>query len=236
MTYVKTYGIQTSGTGYTDHMVETNFVDTQATGNVLGWKRGVVPEQVDWTGGNWTGRKPRPAKAEEMFSKVTPELKEAVANNDIRYIIISKHPYALYSGSAGKHASIKYKSVPVIGWKIADFAKRYNRLYSNWLAARDIWKYSCIICHEDWLRDFGQQLRRIQERFRLIPVPEFRNIEKRVAPSTKLTNHPFDAQEWFLNQTYMKFFSREDIRTFNELLDPEIVEALGYELPNPKDY
>lgn len=235
MIYVKTYGIQASGTNYTDKMVSHNFKDVFTLFNILGWKHAKFPKTFDWEGRGWTHRNKLKPIESPMLDAVTPELKQAAADNTIHYIVVSKHPYANYASNVAKKPPYKYTFVPVKD-DVSTWLKRYNQLYLNWLNAHEnIWQFSCLICYEDYLRDFVQPLQTMQQELQLEPKGEFTNVTKEVRANRKY-GEEFTAQDWYLNQTYLRFFSRQDIRTFNENIDSRIVKAFGHTLANPDDF
>lgn len=236
MIYIKVYGIEDSGTNYTNKLIEINFENVFNLHSMLGWKHAPFPKSVDWEGYNWTHKNTKPT---ELTKKVTPELKQAVSQNNIRYIVVAKHPYANYASNVVNKTphkrKYKYKYVPIVE-SIDRWTQRYNSLYNNWLDAHEqLWKYSCLVKYEQYLINLHQTLQRIQQTLNLSAKDDFQNVTKQVRADYKLGTE-FDQSDWYVKQTYLSSFCQNDIQQFNQHLDPRILNAFGHTLANPEDF
>ena len=119
-TYIKQYGAKRSATNYVRNLLERNFKNIIVLTNILGWKHGPHPEKVDGSGKNWVPDKKTKSYVKKLIALVSDDLKKAYASGEIKYLIVSKDPYAWYVSNIRAWHKFKLKNRKfsyVTGWR-----------------------------------------------------------------------------------------------------------------------
>jgi len=235
--YIKTYGIQRSGTNLTDTILSNSFTNVKCLKNLFGWKHGPIPIEIDTSGRSWDPDWSR-RYAEKLVRSVTPEMTIAYLNNQIRYVFVAKNPFAscvsfinyrekLYEEPYPQ--SFKYSIRQIKERDAIDFALRWNRLYRGWIEWARGKRKSVFIRYEDWLLDYDSQL----ERFGLEYADSRYTVKGIVGTNGIESNERFDGTEWYTQQQYLSCFDSKTFDLLASLLDEEVVEFLGYQANMP---
>ena len=133
--YIKIYGIERSGTVFTQELIDLNLKGTYPISNGFGWKHGEVQDHLEWLNGS---------EADDYF-------KEAY-NSEVGCVIVIKNPYSWYN-------SIKRfirRTPEYQPFDIFEQYRRYNRLYLHWHKEliekwHPFYKRAMVVKYEDLL-------------------------------------------------------------------------------------
>lgn len=232
MIYVKQYGMKRSGTNYTRWLVQNNFVDVQPLSEILGWKHGPHPNDVDWTGSSWTDPSHTQEENERqaLVAMVTDDLREAVASNNIRYTITTKNPYAWWC------SYVRFTERPEPMVSVKDGIKLWNILHENWSCLVQKNPLAIIVRYEDLLLNLDKTMLQIAYKLQLEPKSgDFKDLEVRMARRSDLNWHmgptttQFDPSH-YTDRKYLEIFDDKLLKTFGQLLAPSVMKRLGYEI------
>lgn len=97
MNFIKVYGLPRCGTNYLEKLIEINFKDVFILSNILGWKHAIPQDHIDidWKGHNWEASSNiirDLLKVYKKFENNETQIRNAVNNNEIKYIFILKNP------------------------------------------------------------------------------------------------------------------------------------------------
>lgn len=232
MIYVKQYGMKRSGTNYTRWLLQENFVNVQPLSEILGWKHGPHPDNVDWTGKSWADPFHPQAESETqaLVAMVTDDIYKAVISNQIRYTITTKNPYAWWC------SYVRFTERPEPMMSVEDGLISWNSLHDNWsdLAKRN--PLATIVKYEDLLLDLDTTLNRIATELELEPKDsKFKSLAVRMARRSDLnwnmgpTNMPFDSS-YYTEHKYLEMFDEKLLELFRQRLSPLTMHRLGYEI------
>jgi len=236
--YVKTYGIQRSGTNLTDIILSNSFRNVKCLKNLFGWKHGPIPNEIDTSGRSWDPDWWSHRYAEKLMRSVTTEMTLAYLSNQIRYVFVAKNPFAscvsfinyqdtLYEKPHAQ--SFKYSLRDIREQDVYGFALRWNRLYRGWMEWARGRKNSVFIRYEDWLSDYDSQL----EKLGFGPVDNRYIVKGIVGTNGIESDEQFDGTEWYIQQQYLSCFDSKTFNLLDSLLDREVVEYLGYQANMP---
>jgi len=210
--FIKQYGIQRSGTNYTQWPLENNF-----KGRVfhfqLGSKHMEHPTHIDWKHRKtWKGHHIDPNTKQHVI--------KAVEDKTIRYLITAKDPYSWI---------ISYKRWVKNHTLNSDgLARRWNAKHQNWYDLARQYDLAMIVRYEDLLTDFNKTMEKIKSSLQLTQKRDsFVNMTRRFLASPALTQKKFD-KDYYLNRKYIKELTEQDIDNCREYISPELMKNLGY--------
>jgi len=210
--------------------MESNFDNIAMLSNILGWKHGVHPNVVDWTGHGWDHRRPQSSK--KLAQLVTPELKHEYSQGNIRYLILVKNPYSYYVSNirrwTNKFGNCRYARQCIRTW---------NTLYENWTEIPKSHKWAAIVRFEDLITDKECELANIASLLGLNHEDNIVDTKKYFRALNETTNHAtrfvknkqFDSA-FYTSKKYMSFISEEVRGHINAELNKELLSEFSYEL------
>lgn len=232
MIYVKQYGMKRSGTNYTRWLIQNNFVDVQPLSEILGWKHGQHPDDVDWTGRSWADPFHEQVESERqaLLAMVTDDIREAVISGKIRYTITTKNPYAWWCSYS------RFTERPEPMMSVEDGIRLWNSLHENWSHLANRNPLAIVVRYEDLLLNFDATLKRIATELQLEPKGNgFQNSVVRMARRSDLnwdmgpTNMPFDPSH-YTERKYLEIFDDKLLTLFRQRLSQLTMHRLGYEI------
>ncbi len=221
-----------SGTNYTRWLIQNNFINIQPLSEILGWKHGPHPDNIDWTGKSWADPFHTQAERERqaLMVMVTDDIREAVVSESIRYTITTKNPYAWWCS----YSRFTERPEPMVS--AGSGIKLWNSLHENWLCLAEGNPLAIIVRYEDLLLNLGKTLTLIGSELQLEPKGDkFKDSEVKMARRSDLnwdmgqTTIPFDASH-YTDRKYLKMFNKQLLEFFRQQLSPMIMEQLGYEI------
>lgn len=215
--YIKQYGIQRSATNYIRRLLELNFVYVDVLMHRLGSKH---ESPIDFLG--WINE-----------SKQNEYLREPYKNGEIKFITVTKNPYAWllssYRYRNKKQGHIDPEKKEFIN---ASF-RHYNQEHRAWIKLTENYKDRAIIVkYEDLLQNLSAEMEKIQKVLDLEPLNDrYIDEPKVIKPSeenvTRLTKRDFN-EEYYLKQEYLNELSDYQIRNINSAADWNVMAKLGY--------
>jgi hypothetical protein len=214
MKFIKIYGLQRTGTNYVEWLIRENFCNVHVfkEGNVLGWKHGEPPKQIDWTGKNWDCQ---PVKKEiiESYKKSILGLEKEINKNfyedNIIYIICTRNPY-----------SWLYKNV-----NLKDI-KTWNEKNKIWLNFYFSKKNAFIINHYDVIKNYNFFLEKLSKKYGLIKNKKNKNINLKLEPRLKISKKIFD-KNFYQKKDYMKIIKKNDKILIKKNINKKLIFDLG---------
>lgn len=221
-----------SGTNYTRWLIENNFVNVQPLSEVLGWKHGPHPDNIDWTGASWADSFHIQAESERqaLVAMVTQDMRKAVADNKIRYTITTKNPYAWWC------SYVRFIDRPEPMISIENGIRLWNSLHENWSCLAQKNPLATIVRYEDLLLNLDVTMSRIADELKLEPKSrDFQDSEVRMARRSDLNWHmgpttiAFDSS-YYTEHKYLEIFDGKMLDIFRQQLSPTVMELLEYEV------
>jgi len=239
--YIKIYGAPRSGTNNIRHLLNINFDNTTAFMDLLGFRQWGHPVQVDWSGRDWSIQQRKQRKnrvVKQLLSTVTPGLIKAHEEDDIRYVVIVRHPCATYLSRIrkrfeGKELKNALNQPVGVFW----FTLYWNAAYWNWY--QQILKLkplkSILIKHEDIVFNYQDTMKKIQGKFGLIPNSKsFKKVDKKLHPSglDSMIKPKLETVNYNNNYDNKKFVYKllgpKVMAEFKSYADDELMKNLGY--------
>ena len=208
--FVKIFGIERSGTVFTQRLITLNIPGTLAMSNGFGWKHGEVQDPQWWLDNH--------RESSDFFKSIYEQKKET----GIPAVIVIKNPYSWYN-------SIKRYAARFKGYQPFDDKwqyERFNRLYLHWheelLTKENKWYTSALIIrYEDLLIDPRPQIQRVADLIGKEVTQEM------VIPDTVEMSATFNEKR---RKKYLDVEKLDGEKTYlvNTTLDPKIWSIFGY--------
>jgi hypothetical protein len=227
-TFFKLFGLQRSGTNYIKWLIESNFKEVNVLQNGLGRKHFPPLEKIDWKGKEWNN-----FCSPKYSNQEIKEIYKAYLNDRLFFILAVKDPFAWFI-SFLKHIKIEINEEN-IDKGIKNYINLWNTRNKEFLNINNLKEYKKVklVKYEELICDCPKILEEFRSCF---------NLEKRYDDwqntcfrtnmggefSVKTLNFPFDAS-FYREKRYMNFFSKEQIKLINRLLDKQLINALKYE-------
>ena len=242
MEYIKIYGAPRSGTNNIRYLLNENF-ESKTFMDLLGFRQWGHPVNVDWSGKDWSiqQRKSRKHKIiKGLLQEVDEGLKSAYKNNNIKYVVIVRHPCSTYLSRLRKRYKGKDFTEAVnqpvgVFW----FTLYWNGAYWNWhqQVLKQMPSNSILIKHEDVVYRFEETMKKIQNKFNLNAIhKKFIKTEKKLHPSgldsmstplLEKTNYDLSYDN---RENVYKILGKRVKDEFKAYVDDELMEILGYSL------
>ena len=167
----------------------------------------------------------KPPGVKESSNEIAEEVKKAILNKTVRFLINVKNPYSWhlsYSKHWKKH-------------KFPDHMSAWNSLNGGWF---DFYNNNPDITiftrYEDMLRNFKSELDKIKDAFKLVPRnQEYVNVTGLLTTTTDCyKDEEFKRRSYFLNEEYAEelFKNKDNIETCRNILSKDLVEYFGYKI------
>lgn len=222
--FLKQYGMMRTGTNAVRASFAKNF-DVPVLVNILGWKHGpwtdpstylekhvVDNETIECQ----TSRRNREVWMEVRMGADLIDLKRAVEQGLIGYLISVKHPYAL------AYSTRKW------GRDVPEMVRQFNTLYRGWM---DNAKPFVVVRHESLVRNPAPTLRAVGLYFNVRTPPYPEPVDWETKPSEdwglRLSHKRFN-RKLYENREYEKHLSRHDRRTVEGGIDWGLAKVFGY--------
>ncbi len=244
MIYIKQYGAKRTGTNFIRWVLEVNFLQITILSSVLGWKHAPHPESIDWSGKSWDSD---PEKGARISKLATKGIKQAYANNEIRYAISVKNPYAFYISNlkertrkSPKQFKKLLKDIKLSEQLIAE----WNKLYRSWYALTENNNLAYIIRYESLMKNSCKEISMMASVFGLKPLDEYRlptgslpamndnNWRQKMVLDSKYKRYrtkTFDAN-YYTDERYMDYFDDNMLKYFRYIIDAEVAAKLQYKV------
>jgi len=229
MIYIKQYGAKRTGTNYLKWLMESNFQNITVLSNILGWKHGLHPDKVDWSGNEWDHRRPQNSK--KLVKLITEDLRDSYNNGDIRYSVIIKNPYSYYVS----HLRLWPKNST--DQRIVDCITTWNDSYNNWYNLSQSSQLTRVTKFEDLIKNKKIELNKIANKFELRRITKLVDTRKSLRALNEITKgqkkfkrkKTFDPS-FYLNKKYMSFISSRALQVINKHLDKTLMDIFSYEV------
>lgn len=234
MIYIKQYGAQRTGTNYIKWVIQTNWPkQVTVLTNILGSKHGPYIEPIDWSGKGWV---PKARANKGLAEAVTPEIRHAYDNGELRYVVIIKDPYSYY----WSNKRLFYpKGCPKE--LIQHLTTEWNDLYLNWwdLVVDKRPDQSIMIRHEDLLEDLKGTMDKIAQKCQLPIQDSYKNTTKQMRTLNDAkwyTEKPINSKRKPLNPSfyterqYLEQLTDEEIGVITEFVNRSLMDEFGYEI------
>ncbi len=142
------------------------------------------------------------------------------------YLILSKDPYSWYLSYQSWAENCNWPNVT------HHYIEEYNLFYKTFIDFSSQSEKFLFIRYVDLLKDTDAVLNAIENKLGLKKklISRFRiRIPEEVPMSGEFLK---SKRDYYLNAEYLRKYSSEDIQILNELLDPQVMSFLGYELRN----
>ncbi len=234
MVYIKQYGAPRTGTNYVKWVIQVNWPDeARVLSNILGSKHGPYLEKMDWSGKGWI---PKKAGIPQLVKAVTPEIRQAYDNGELRYVVIIKDPYCYYWSNK---RLFYQKGCSKKG--IQHLTTAWNKLYLNWwdLVVNKRPAQSIIIRHEDLLEDLKGTLDKVAKKCQLPIQDSYKNTTKQMRTLNDAkwhTEKPLNSKRKRLDPTfyterkYLKQLRDEEVGIITKFLDRSLMDEFRYEI------
>ena len=228
--YIKIHGLQRSGTNYISHLVNENFIDTNALVNLGGWKHGYYG--VPWMLGHETHvlvvTKNPYAWLVSVYNywgknrklNIGPDL------NGIPFEDFVKNKIYLE----------KQKDIPYLV-RATNPVQHWNNMNFHWLSIRINSKKLFVLAYEAVLENSKEVIKQIGNQFEVKQKKEFVESNTTFIPSgetLKPSNEKFN-KEYYQKNDFMKEYSPELLEFVNSQLDLDVMLRLGYPIVQPKE-
>lgn len=150
----------------------------------------------------------------ESFFEVVPD----------HYLIVSKDPYSWY---------LSYKNwAKKCGWPDVThhYIEEYNLFYKTFLKLASQSNKFVFVKYIDLIKAPNEVLNSLKDYMNLqkrLLAKLALKVPGRVSQSDTFTE---ERKAYYLNEQYLEKYSPEELKTLNDLLDPEVASSLGYEL------
>jgi len=239
MKFIKINGARRSGNNYVEWLMNHNFKNVHVffLGNVTGWRHGLPPTSVDWSGGDWDepGWLANKSHMKRLFSSIGGlqyEIDNAFADNEVRYVFCVKNPYAYYHSTSKIWGHPKGHPKDTIAKEYVDWWNSVNRAYIDFARERPTRCY--VVFNEKLIVDPETEVNNIATRLDLKRTDTFVN-----QPDVVMVNGPiskgnkFNAN-FYINREYLNDYSTKTINEINSYIDMGVMENLGYEIVQPR--
>lgn len=210
------YGLQRSGTNYLETMVLNSL-----PGSIFlnGEQRNEITHKHFRLYDDKT-KIPEPQfYNDSLFENFTSFVSALPVEPDL-FIIISKDPYSWLSSYQKWSSKNKW---PEHNYH---YLEEYNLFYGKWHTFSSKTKNMLFIRYEDLLLSPKKVINTIATALEL-PTPKKVATTKKVYASRTFTE---GKKEAFINRDHVKEFTTEQLATINNLLDPALMEFLGYKM------
>tara|TARA_Y100000034_G_scaffold105348_1_gene132612 strand:+ start:503 stop:1216 length:714 start_codon:yes stop_codon:yes gene_type:complete len=236
MKFIKIYGIQRTGTNYTEWLCKNNFKDVNVLrdGNILGWKHGkpIDFESVDWSGSNWDD--PKHINDDDVqkqvkgylieVTKIRKDLEDANNQKDLKYVLCFRNPYSWILSKGPRWVGYDRDLLGAIQYWSRK-AKEYCEFYDQ---NKDI---SIMFTHWDLISDPSYQMKRIQDKFGLVPMKdEFVSQELEIGPRLDIDGTRFNSAKYHRKNSFLDRLHPGALKIISAAVDKEVMNKLGFEV------
>lgn len=139
------------------------------------------------------------------------------------YLVISKDPYSWLLSYSDWAKKCNWPVVP------HHYIMEYNLFYGKWLEFSQQTERTIFVRYIDLLRDTDEELSSLESKMYLKKKALYpftsRAVDK-VSQSGKFSDNRLS---YYLNEQYLKSYTKEDLDEINELIDPKVITLLGYQ-------
>lgn len=254
--FIKQYGERQTGTNFLRTSLLASFEDIEVLMHLLGDKNSPPPplrelraeasaeEQPAWSfvskatfGAPAALTQPWRRDQLEEVARVAVALTEAFDRGELRYLVSVKDPYAWVVSVArqGNYIVGQMALPDTFATALATECRRFNRLYSAWLALVDEQpERACVVRYEDLLRDPRTVVAEIGKRFGLQHcAPQWQVPAGKVLPAlwdgwgTTTSETVFDRQ-YYLARRYLERIPVRHRHIIAETIDWSLCARMGY--------
>lgn len=219
MKFLKIYGLQRTGTNYTEWLLRENFLNLHVFkgGNVLGWKHGTPPEFIDWSGNNWDNQPIIPEIIKDYQNSIKgleKKIQEDFNKKAILHVICVRNPYSwLY-----KNVNLK----DIFTWN------KKNRCWLEYFAKN---KFPYIFCdHQELIVDYIKQLEKICHNFNLDKKQDkYIDLKNEIGARLSIKNNLFRS-DFYKNKCYLNFIDNISLDLIRKNIDGEIMDKLNFDI------
>jgi len=218
------YGLQRCGTNFLHQLLLKNFQVRIPNGKIRN-----QPLHKHFRLYEEKSKVPEYKFSNDLYVNSLQEYTQALdTNKEITgFVVISKNPYSWLLSYKNWGKKCDWPNVPY------HYIEEYNLFYEKWLNFYSSNNQQIIfIRYIDLLLNTNKELQRIQKHFDLKNrwinqvIGEVNKLKK-VPESKKFTSDRF---QYYKNQQYIQEYSNTELEEINEILNPNIISQLGYEM------
>jgi len=234
--YIKIYGIQRTGTNYSEWLLKNNFsdVDVLKHGCMLGWKHGPPTrfENIDWKyGKNWEYKpfihhKENQKRVQEYIREANAKrssIELARKKGRFKYFFCIRSPYTWITSKGPKWCGYEGNLKGAI-----DHWNKTTREYLDFYNSEE--DVSFIAKHADLVNNPSDLLVKISKKFKIsFNEPEFINLEKEIGPLTDISKKSFN-REKYSNKNFYNNVSESTIIQIRNNIDLDLMKRFCFEI------
>jgi len=221
------YGLQRSGTNYTEALILENFKHTSF------WNEHYpksLPTHKHFRLYEQKHLVPSLYYLNEFyyptFQSFDAHVSGLTKKKDLKYVVVVKDPYGWYLSYlryAHRTTEINFLKKDANG----QFILEWNLFYGKWLQfQQEAPDRVHIIRYKDLLKDLGPSLERIEDRFGMTRKAKEWHNPKAVGMSKKFN---FKRKKYYTEGSYLEEFDPKHFRVISEMIDPVVCEKLQFE-------
>lgn len=139
------------------------------------------------------------------------------------YLIISKDPYSWLLSYTDWARRSNWPEVPY------HYILEYNLFYAKWLEFSQQSKRIIFVRYIDLLRDTDEELTRLESIMHLKKKFLYVLRSNAVPKVPQSGEFSIDRRSYYLGEQYLHSFTKEGLQEINDLIDPEVINRLGYQ-------